>query len=316
MADIQPEATLAREEEGRTRAGIAAIAAGATTLISGVLVILINSSGPSGDKRTLDLLPALERSLKGQSNPQGLLAQQAVWLGDHWLLWALSGVLLGVAAALAFLPLRFLFLATQARNPGMGRGAIVAVVTGCVMLAVGSIVGSIALALDFKSFSDASTQTSGAVRDILSKGIYVVTRQLFEYLGGLALALGLVLVSLNAMRVGLLTRFFGILGILAGALLLPILRIDAPGIIRSFFFISLGLMIMGKWMGGRPAAWSTGQAEPWPSQQEQRERRAAVARGEDPDLVAADDPTDPRDDDATLAPGARRTGSRKRRKRR
>jgi hypothetical protein len=316
MTDIQPEATLAREEEGRTRAGIAAIAAGVTTLLSGVLVILINSSGPSGDERTLDLLPALERSLRGQENPQGLLAQQAVWLGDHWLVWALSGALLGVAALLALLPLRYLFLAAQARNPAMGRGGIVATITGCIMLAVGSIVGSVALALDFKSFVDASNQTSGAVRDILSGGVYVVTRQLFEYLGGLALALGLVLVSLNAMRVGLLTRFFGILGILSGALLLPILRIDAPGIIRSFFFVALGLMILGRWMGGRPKAWSTGQAEPWPSQQETRERRAAIARGEDPDTVAADDPTDPRNDDGDDVPVERRAGSRKRRKRR
>jgi hypothetical protein len=258
---------------------------------------------------------ALTRSLAGQENPQGLLAQQAVWLGEHWLLWALSGVLLGVAALLAFVPLSYIFRAAQARNPAMGRGAIVAVVSGCVMLAVGSIVGSVALALDFKSFADSSNQTSGAVRDILSSGIYVVTRQLFEYLGGLALALGLVLVSLNAMRVGLFTRFFGILGILSGALLLPILRIDAPGIIRSFFFISVGLMLLGKWMGGRPKAWSTGEAEPWPSQQEMRERRAAIARGEDPDTVPADDPTDPREE-LPMVPAERRAGSRKRRKRR
>ena len=47
------------------------------------------------------------------------------------------------------------------------------------------------------------------------------------------------------------SRFFGILGILAGVLMLPILRIDAPGIVRSFFFISLGLMFLGRWMGGR-----------------------------------------------------------------
>jgi hypothetical protein len=328
MSDISTEATLAREEEERTRAGALSIAAGVTTLLSGVLVILINSSGPSGDDKTLDLLPALERSLRGEANPQGLLAQQAIWLGEHWLVWALSGILLGAAALLALFPLRYLFRAAQARNPQMGRGGIIAVVSGCIMLAVGSIVGSIALALDFRSFADAEVQTSGAVRDILGSQIYVVTRQLFEYLGGLALAFGLVIVALNAMRVGLLTRFFGILGILAGVLMLPILRIDAPGIVRSFFFISLGLMILGRWMGGRPPAWATGKAEPWPSQQEQRERRAALARGEDPDAPREVDPDVPGDDDdpdriPAADPSdprgegpARHPGSRKRRKRR
>jgi hypothetical protein len=46
-----------------------------------------------------------------------------------------------------------------------------------------------------------------------------------------------------------------------------------------------------------------------------RERRAAIARGEDPDTVPADDPTDPRNDEPE-APVERRPGSRKRRKRR
>ena len=48
-------------------------------------------------------------------------------------------------------------------------------------------------------------------------------------LGSLTLAVGLVLVSLNAMRVGLLTRLLGYLGIVAGAMLvlfpLPVVQI-------------------------------------------------------------------------------------------
>jgi hypothetical protein len=92
-----------------------------------------------------------------------------------------------------------------------------------------------------------------------------------------------------------------------------VLPIDQPGIIRSFFLIALGLMFLGKWIGGRPPAWSTGTAQPWPSQQEARERRAALARGEDPDAdeLPADDPSDPRDDEPATTP---RSGSRKRRR--
>ena len=71
-------------------------------------------------------------------------------------------------------------------------------------------------------------------------------------------------------------------------------------------------MLLGRWMGGRPPAWQSAEAAPWPSQQELRERREAVRRGEDPDTVPAADPTDPRGEDE---PGET-PRSRKRRKRR
>ena len=83
------------------------------------------------------------------------------------------------------------------------------------------------------------------------------------------------LVALNAMRAGLLTRFFGVLGILAGVL--TVFQADQPGIVRAFWLIGVGLLI-----GGRisvPPAWHTGRAEPWPTQQQLRERREAEAGG-------------------------------------
>jgi hypothetical protein len=110
--------------------------------------------------------------------------------------------------------------------------------------------------------------------------------------------------------VGLLSRFFGFLGIISGELLvLPLYQL---WIVLSFFFIALGLMFLGRWMGGRPPAWQSTTAMPWPTQQELRERRDRVRRGEDPDTVPAADPSDPRDE----AAGERHPRSRKRRKRR
>jgi hypothetical protein len=68
-------------------------------------------------------------------------------------------------------------------------------------------------------------------------------------------------------------------------------------------------------MGGRPPAWESGKAAPWPSQQQLREQRAAAQRGEeagtDSDTVPAADPSDPRGDEPPAQPR-----SRKRRKRR
>ena len=83
------------------------------------------------------------------------------------------------------------------------------------------------------------------------------------------------LVSLNAMRVGLLTRMFGYIGIVAGAMLvlfpLPVVQI--------FWLAGLGVRSLGRWPGGDPPAWRTGEAEPWPSPSA---RRAAHARAPAP----------------------------------
>ena len=90
------------------------------------------------------------------------------------------------------------------------------------------------------------------------------------------------LIALNAMRVGLLTRFMGVLGIITGAL--QILPFGGPlPVVQSFWLLMLSLLFSGRWTGGTPPAWRTGNAEPWPSGaavREQRRRAAAERRGE------------------------------------
>ena len=63
------------------------------------------------------------------------------------------------------------------------------------------------------------------------------------------------------MRVGLLTRFFGVLGIIAGVL--TVFQLDQPGIVRAFWLIGVGLLIARPRCAsrprGRPAAPSRGR---------------------------------------------------------
>ena len=83
--------------------------------------------------------------------------------------------------------------------------------------------------------------------------------------------------ALNAMRVGLLTRFMGVLGVIVGVAVALILPIDQQGIIRVFWLAALGVLFLGRWPTGMPKAWATGEAEPWPTQQQLREQRDAAA---------------------------------------
>jgi hypothetical protein len=81
---------------------------------------------------------------------------------------------------------------------------------------------------------------------------------------GLAGALGFVVAlfytCLWAMRTGLLTRFWGSLGMALGVAtllgLLPFLLI---------WLLYVAFMVLGKVPGGRPPAWAAGEAIPWPT---------------------------------------------------
>lgn len=84
--------------------------------------------------------------------------------------------------------------------------------------------------------------------------------KVIELVGGLALAFALVYCSLHALRVGLLTKFWGSLGIALGvAVLLGLLPI------ALIWFAYVGLLAAGWLPGGRPPAWAAGEAVPWPS---------------------------------------------------
>ena len=123
------------------------------------------------------------------------------------------------------------------------------------------------------------------------------------FAGTLALAFSYVIIALNAMRAGLLSRFMGVLGIAVGALIvLPLLPQGLP-IVQMFWLAALGVLFLGRWSGGRGPAWETGAAEPWP---------AAANRRAEPEPEPAEEPERPAHPDET--PVARRS-SRKRKKR-
>lgn len=126
------------------------------------------------------------------------------------------------------------------------------------------------------------------------------------FAGTIALAFAFVIISLNAMRAGLLSRFMGILGIIVGALIvLPLL----PGIpiVEIFWLAAMGALFLGYWPGGRGPAWETGEATPWPTPQ--------ARAGLDPaaDEPEPEEPEEPEDESERPHPVSKK---RKRKRRR
>lgn len=97
----------------------------------------------------------------------------------------------------------------------------------------------------------------------------------FGLAGRLGFAVALLYTCLYAMRVGLLSRFWGSLGMALGVASL----ILAPEF-ALIFFIYFGLLAIGKLPGGRPPAWEAGEAIPWPTP---GEKAAAEMQPQDPE---------------------------------
>jgi hypothetical protein len=91
--------------------------------------------------------------------------------------------------------------------------------------------------------------------------------QLVGLAGGLALVIALFYTCLWAMRTGLLTRFWGSLGMALGVATLIGLT---PFTLIWFFYF--GLLVAGWVPRGRPPAWKAGEAVPWPTPGERAAR--------------------------------------------
>ena len=266
-----PEATLAWEAANRTRATACAWGAGLLTLLGAVVTGLGISGLPNYDAEVVTIPDAMRDLAAGQPIPPGRLALQVEWLGDHATVPIIGAVIYGIGSLLIFGAFVYLFKATRARNPRFTQLALVAGAAGIVMFAVGRTTAEISRYIGASGFAGGGNQ---AASEALTGGSFFVAQIIWQ-LGAFAAGFGFVLLGLNAMRAGLLTRFMGVLAMIVGVTF--ILPIDQQGVIRAFWLIALGFLLALKWPGGAPKAWLTGEAEPWPSAAEQRAQRAAAA---------------------------------------
>jgi hypothetical protein len=271
---MTPEETLAWEAEHRRRAGIASFVAAAFTFIGVVLTTVGQPSSSKYDDRILDVVDSMGNTAAGRPNPPGRISAYAVDVGQHPGLPITGAIIYGIGSIAIFFALAYLFRATRHRKPDLPQLALVLAAVGAVGFGAGRAVAEVGRYLGAADFVDAADKSNSAATEALSPTITLAGQIIWEFCA-LLLAVALVLIALNAMRVGLLTRFMGILGMIVGVTIAPILPLDQQGIIRIFWFGALGFLILGRWPQ-IPRAWSTGQAEPWPSQQQLREQREAA----------------------------------------
>jgi hypothetical protein len=300
------EETLAWEAQWAPRAAIVAILAGVAT-IAGTII----SNLALRDRPQVTIFDGLA-DIANPTNPHGLLEPLLQHLDDHLLAFTGGQLITALSGPLTALALIYLYRAVQARNPNFGRGALIALVAGGVASLVGGVVGPTAVAMSISDFVNSADHSTMAAHDALQPSA-ALTAGLIAFIGRVALGLGLVLVSLNAMRVGLLTRFMGILGILAGAFMaFPLVQLP---IVQAFWLIAVGILFLGKFPSGTPPAWETGRAEPWPTRQQMLEQQGKLpAGGNAPAKGAPPAPADPIASSEPERPAQVRSKKKKRRR--
>ena len=123
--------------------------------------------------------------------------------------------------------------------------------------------------------------------------------------GGLAFVVSLFYGCLWAMRTGILTRFWGSLGMAVG-----VAALIGFSPLAMLWFAYFGLLLLGRVPGGRPPAWEAGEAIPWPTPGEAAAEELAGTDG-----PGAEDPAgDPPRLGEAADPGPRNPGEGKRKR--
>jgi uncharacterized protein DUF4386 len=185
-----------------------------------------------------------------------------------------------------------LYRAIKARRPDEPGVVLVMGVYGPIAWAVGTLAVAVVLAISASNFTGREFQTIDAADDAFRTARLLGLAALS---GLLALAFWLVKGCLDAMRVGLLNRFMGVLGIVLG----PALVVTPFGsFLLPVWLIALGALYLGFWPRGVPPAWTEGRAIPW-----------QAPDGLEPEPLEQDEPGRRNGEVEAVGPGVRPAGA-------
>ncbi len=224
--------------------------------------------------------------------------------------------------ALAFLlfgiPLVYLFRAARARSTRVQPAVIAILLAAPLLVAVGTVLYGQAREDGAESFVAGEAKPSISTHDVkeqcegekplakcerekreddaasnaISDASLTPAATIISLLGGLLFAIGLFYTCLWAMRTGLLSRFWGSLGMALGIAVLIGFVIFAV-----IWFAYLGLLYLGLLPGGKPPAWEAGEAVAWPTPGERAAAELEPTESIEEDAV---------EEEAAAEPGAER----------
>jgi len=175
-------------------------------------------------------------------------------------------VIQAVSVVFVVAALLYLLRCTRNRRDVMP-GIVGLLVLSPILIGVGGVLTQLDLNDVASDFVSTGERTEKRADDLIADR---EAAPLFIGLAGtIALGFSYIVISLGAMRAGLLSRFMGVLGIIVGVFLVVPLFPPAP-LIQVFWLGALGILFLGRWPGGRGPAWESGEEEQWPRMADQR----------------------------------------------
>ena len=163
----------------------------------------------------------------------------------------------------------FLFTAAARRSASVRQTLKPLIIIGPVLLAASGVISVIA-------YDDVAGQFAAGMPTEGDAGVdratdLISNSSLFQYAlfgslaGVMAFSFSIIYSGLWGMRTGLLTRFWGTLGMAFGAAFLLSAFLGPIGIFGiMLWLVHVAMVSRGKWAGGPLPAWEQGEAVPWP----------------------------------------------------
>ncbi|MGI8748943.1 MAG: hypothetical protein ACR2J6_00035 [Thermoleophilaceae bacterium] len=286
---MKPSEQLQWEARNGPKAAAAAFGCGAFTLVSLVIQLAFVGGGGGNERDGLVRIHENQGEL--------LLSLVAQALSVFLLIGALFYLVRGV----------------MARRPEGLKFLWPLMALAPVLLMVGAVLTQLDLGDIANEFVSQGHQTNARAKDLIDGRD--AASGIVASVGTLCLALSYVLVSVNAMRAGLLSRFMGILGIIAGALLVIPLLPGGGSFIQLFWIVALGVLFLDRWPNGRGPAWSAVERIPWPTAAEIRSLGASKS-GPETDLPPPPPPPPAGEHNASEKPAQLRSSRKKKKRKR
>lgn len=177
-----------------------------------------------------------------------------------------AAVLQGLGYVALGFTLVWMYRISHARNPGMKPVVRYLAIAGIALSSIMAVVYTVIIAIKAHQFVTTGNQSYPEAH-ALTSGAGIAILPLLAELGALLLAVGFVLTALNTMRVGLITRWLGYTGVIAGALIIFPIGGVVP-VIQGLWLAAIAVLMYGRWPNGDPPAWASGVSVPWQPMQQ------------------------------------------------
>lgn len=250
-----PEAILERENAQRRVAVLTAVASAIVTAIAVIVEQTINAAGPPKADQAADLVETLNAQATGADFPASFWTAYAKFQVDHATQTVIVSSLRGIALLLLVPIVMFLFRGVRDRGGSLARWleplAVICLVTVAFLTVAEGV-------LQVQAFKAASPEYLPArILDEFGSSDLLAATSIRGFLS-IGIGVPVALASIQALRLGLLPRLLGFMGVLVG--LLFVIVLDPSGLIRAIWFALVAWTIAGRLPSGPVEAWVKGIA--------------------------------------------------------